>query len=98
MKVGEGELEGERKRKVGKREVSGGVKEGVGEGVRYYVEEDGKEGKEIVEKVKEFCGRFMGFGGGWMVEGVNEERMYEWKKRVGGIENGGGEWRKWGGY
>ena len=51
VKVAEPQFEGQTKTKLGNTEVMGAVDQAIGEALRYYLEENPKEAKVIVEKV-----------------------------------------------
>ena len=51
VKVAEPQFEGQTKTKLGNTEVMGAVDQAIGEALRYYLEENPKEAKLIVEKV-----------------------------------------------
>jgi len=51
VKVHEPQFEGQTKTKLGNNEVSGAVDQAVGEALQYYLEENPKDAKKIVEKV-----------------------------------------------
>lgn len=51
VKVKEPQFEGQTKTKLGNNEVSGAVDQAVGEALQYYLEENPKDAKKIVEKV-----------------------------------------------
>lgn len=51
VKVKEPQFEGQTKTKLGNNEVSGAVDQAVGEALQYYLEENPKDAKKLVEKV-----------------------------------------------